>query len=616
MKPTVPSPGTRVGSERLVGLENKSAMPPICKRSLDINWLSRTLLLRMVRIAILAGAVALAFAQAVQHAAKPTPTSKAGAEAGYVGSQVCGGCHSRIYRTYLQTAMGRSVSAVTPESFEKIPRTAKVLDPRSKHYFEIFAENGDFFQSEYERGPDGRDRFRDTHKLQWIIGAGANGFGAIVRRDDFLFEAPLSFYTKTGSWELSPGYEFADYGFTRAILPACIGCHSGRPQPIAEGNGRFREPPFSELAIGCENCHGPGAVHVAEGSEASIVNPAKLPSWLADNICMSCHQTGDARVLQAGKTFQDFRPGAPLDDTLAIFMVPLKRESPPQSDLLQHYFSMTLSKCYRLSRGQLRCIRCHDPHVEPTEQQAPDYYRQKCLTCHTEKSCAVPVSLRQHKNPPDHCAGCHMPKRDVGVISHAVLTNHRIIAEAEEPFPDAAFQGAVPPASGLVHLNAVPGKNDEPSPLTLLQAYGQLMTAHPEFRGRYIELAKQMGTSEASDFRVLEARALAALEGNSEQGTNQAIEYLGRAIAAGATSPQDYEQLGRLLSRTGRHREAVDVLQLGIKQTPYDGALYRLLAESYVGLKNPAEACSVLANALKTIPQDSGIRNLLEGCGK
>jgi len=31
-------------------------------------------------------------------------------------------------------------------------------------------------------------------------------------------------------------------------------------------------------------------------------------------------------------------------------MVPPKRESPPQQDLLEHYYSMTLSKCYRGQR--------------------------------------------------------------------------------------------------------------------------------------------------------------------------------------------------------------------------------------------------------------------------
>jgi hypothetical protein len=103
----------------------------------------------------------------------------------------------------------------------------------------------------------------------------------------------------------------------------------------------------------------------------SITNPAKLSPWLADNICMSCHQAGDARVLQAGKTYRDVRPGAELDDTLSIFLVPFNRESAPKDDLLEHYLSMRLSKCYVKSGGRLGCIVCHDPHVQPFATGSP-----------------------------------------------------------------------------------------------------------------------------------------------------------------------------------------------------------------------------------------------------
>ena len=172
---------------------------------------------------------------------------------------------------------------------------------------------------------------------------------------------------------------------------------------------------------------------------------------------MSCHQNGDAMVLRPGKDYRDFKPGMPLDDTLAIFMVPPRRDS-PQTDLLEHYFSMTLSKCYRGSAGRLSCITCHDPHVEPAKQEAPAQFRAKCLECHNEKSCALPAATRQRKTPPDDCAGCHMPKRQVQTIAHAVLTNHRIVAQAEEPYPDAAFQLASPQTPDLVHLTAIPSR--------------------------------------------------------------------------------------------------------------------------------------------------------------
>ncbi len=142
-----------------------------------------------------------------------------------------------------------------------------------------------------------------------------------------LFEnTELGFIARVRVWRLRLGSPDSS---------GCIACHSGRPQAVLDGNGKFLDPPFLELAIGCENCHGPGEAHVREMREGdsgessathSIVNPAKLKPWLADNICMSCHQTGDATVLKPGRNYRDFKPGTPLDDTLAIFMVPPRRD--------------------------------------------------------------------------------------------------------------------------------------------------------------------------------------------------------------------------------------------------------------------------------------------------
>jgi hypothetical protein len=575
-------------------------------------------------IAIVGAVLAFLPGDRVGHArarsAETASPQSTGSSNGYVGSKLCAECHRAIYNNFSQTDMGRSMTLVSPKLLEKIPNSAHIFDTKLNRHFEVSVKSGHLYQDDYETGPDEKEIFRDTQRVEWIIGSGANGFGAIVRRGDALFEAPLSFYSKTQRWALSPGYEFYDYGFSRPILPGCIVCHSGHPQPIPDGNGRFLDPPFTDLAIGCENCHGPGASHVWEmqelgpgmrGKGRSIVNPAKLPSWLADNICASCHQTGDARVLRPGKNFQDFRPGSALDDTLAILMVPPKRDSAPQSDLLEHYFSMTLSKCYRGSGSRLSCITCHDPHVQPARQQVAAYFRLKCLTCHTEKSCAVPFAIRQRKNPPDDCAGCHMPKRDVKEISHSVLTNHRIIRESGEPYPDEAFNRTTLKLTDLVHLDAVPGKKDTSLPLTLLQAYGQLVSTHPEYRERYLTLAEKLRTSAPEDISVLEALAYGALEKKSSQGAVEAIDYLNRAISQGSTSPADFELCGSLLTRAGRLPEAVDVLQRGIKIIPHDGELYRLLGASYLSQNKSMEASSVLTHASQMFPENTAIRALL-----
>ena len=537
---------------------------------------------------------------------------------GYVGSAACAKCHPSIYESYRKTDMGRSMSEITPAVLKTIPATAQVAAPNLNRHFDVFAREGLLYQSEYAINPGGQELFRDTRKLDFLIGSGANGMGALVKQEDFLFEAPLSFYTKPGKWALSPGYEFGDYGFNRPILAGCVLCHSGRPRITASESAKMMDPPFAELPIGCENCHGPGETHIASaelGSASSIVNPANLSSWLASNICMSCHQTGDARVFKEGKSYRDFRPGQKLEDTLSIFLVPFDRSSAPKDDLLEHYLSMRLSKCYLNSGGKLSCITCHDPHVQPAAQQAPEYYRQKCLSCHTEKSCAIPLSARRKKTPPDDCAGCHMPKRDVTVISHSVLTNHRIVAQAEEPFPEVAFHLTKDQHPDLVNLSSDPGMHAAPEPLTRLQAYAQIVLRHPEYRPRYWSLANQLKTSHAKNLYVLEALADEAVQKHTEEDSKLGIQYLKEAVEQGATNPIDFEELAALLIALRRGAEALDVLKQGISAAPYDANLYRQYAKVLLDEKRVREACAVTGEGTKKFPQDDLLRELQSRCG-
>lgn len=568
----------------------------------------------MVIASVLVCVVASSQTRSIRHSAKPAPAESRPITSGYVGSQECALCHLDIYSKYSRTDMGRSMVAATPAALQAISTSASIFDERLNRHFELFARDGALYQSEYELNAGGKEVFRDTRKIEWIVGANQNGLGGVVQQGDYLFEAPLSFYSKVQQWALSPGYQYADYGFTRPILPACIVCHSGRPQPLANGNGRFRKPPFRELAVGCENCHGPGEAHIAAASTDTIVNPAKLGGWLADNICLRCHQSGDARVLSDGKDYSDFRPGTPLRETLSVYMVPFGPQSSPRDDLLEHLISMRLSKCYRSSEGKLSCITCHDPHVQPTASEAPTYFRQRCLTCHNEQSCKLPLADRLAGSRSDNCAGCHMPKRDVKVISHSMLTNHRIVARPEEPFPDTAFHMTTPQLPDLVDLTASTNDQSAPSPLVRLKAYRQIMLSHPEYRERYWKMGKQLEAAQPDNIFVLEALADLSLQQKSLDGVRGAIGYLERARRLGTAEPSDFEQLAKMLLAIHEESRVIEVLRQGIASVPYDENLYRLLLTAFSSLKQTSEACQLAATATRLFPQDDVFGALLAQC--
>jgi len=539
----------------------------------------------------------------------------------FVGSQACVPCHQSIYDKFSRTAMGRSMTRVTPTLLANMVSSGSTNDEMLHQQFEVFTREGKLFQSQFEMESSGKELFRETHEIQWIIGSGNNGFAGVVANGPYLFQAPMSFYSRIGGWGLSPGYEFGNYGFNRPILAGCIICHSGQPRAAASDNGRFEEPPFQELAIGCENCHGPGAEHIREMKlggasganrtigRCSIVNPARLTPALADNICMFCHQTGDVRVLKPNKGYRDFRPGQPLDNTLSIFLIPPKRESPPPSDHVEHYYSMTLSKCYRNSERALSCITCHDPHVQPTQTEAPAYFNGKCAECHTDKSCKISLAVRQKQKRPNDCISCHMPKRDIGVILHSSATSHRIMARPDEAFPEAAFHQTTSALPDLVHLSAVPGQEDaKPPNLTLLQAYGELMDKAPEYRERYLTLLTKMERSQPKIALVqasLGRRAL--LDGKF----SEAAAYLQRAAETGPPQALTYADLAEAQAKLGRQDEATTSLAKAVEMDPFNAVFQKKLVLQFIETKQYSKAQSALERYVKTFPQDSFMRQML-----
>ncbi len=541
---------------------------------------------------------------------------------GYLGSEACARCHAGIYQTFSKTAMGRSMSIAAPDALDHAPSPFTFTNDRLNRKFEVSLKDRKIYQSEDGLGAD--NSFHDEHPMAWVIGAGVNGFGLILRRENYLFQAPLSFYTKPATWGPSPGYESVDLGFNRSIQPGCIFCHSGRPNSVASSNGKFDEPPFSELAIGCERCHGPGAAHVQSmhashsdpmmkpasiSSPGSIVNPGRLTPKLADNICMACHQSGDMRVLKPGKTYSDVRPGQPLDDTLSILMIPPTREAPPSDDHVQHYYSMTLSKCYRESAGRMSCITCHDPHVQPTAAEAPAYFAAKCMTCHTNQSCKLPLAARQKTQPANNCIGCHMPKRDIAVISHSSATNHRIVATPEEPFPDVAFQSSKSQPADLMLVNPAPGKEGAPlQPLTLLQAYGELAENKPDYTASYLRVLELLEKSQP-DVAIVQA-SLGRRDLKSGDFAS-AVQHLRRASELDPEVATTYADLGDALAHQGQPNEAIPWIEKAIELDPFNPISRKMLVVRLIETKQFSRAHQALQEYLAIFPQDDFMRQML-----
>jgi tetratricopeptide (TPR) repeat protein len=555
--------------------------------------------------------------------ASPTPYLNALPGVAYLGSKACALCHQDIYASFEKTNMARALSLPMPlVAAGKLPVPLTVFDNKLDLYYRVYADPSGLYQSVYRYGQDGKTVYRETEKISYAIGSGRNGIGFLVQKGSFLFQAPLAFYPRDNTWGLSPGYEAQDYGFTRPITAECVTCHSGIPRPVRARPGMFESPCFREMGIGCENCHGPGQLHMAQrqqgspltGIDRTIVNPARLPTRLGNDICIFCHEAGDARVLRSGKNFLDFRPGTPLEDTVAVIDANQSHRVGPAVPLVGYSFQLQLSRCYRESGNWLKCITCHDPHVQPAPTETAAYFRRKCLQCHTEQSCRQTLAARLQAKAPDDCISCHMATRPALKFTHTIVTDHRIVARPDEPYPEAPRSHAKESPNGVIFADGL-ANQDALTPLVRFQAYGQLLTAHPDdaqYQERYRELQAELAMTHPDNPDVLRSLAGAEAEEGTPEGLQIAVTDLQKALSRGADSPHDRLWLAQMLLRLGRKQEAEKQLQHAISLWPYNPDYYRYLAVTFISDGKYREGMDVIDRALQVFPERDDVRALRE----
>jgi hypothetical protein len=170
----------------------------------------------------------------------------------------------------------------------------------------------------------------------------------------------------------------------------CLSCHTTNVRSFQQKTG----PEATDQGIGCERCHGPGALHLASLAaklpDPVIATPAQAAPRAVDRLCAQCHS-------------QHF------------LAMPASRTDP----LWARFPSSTLywSRCYTESGGALHCTTCHDPHRDA--ESSADYHVVRCLTCHASSSGSTrrsapstPQAFRSPCpiNPEADCLRCHMPK--------------------------------------------------------------------------------------------------------------------------------------------------------------------------------------------------------------
>src|ERR1700732_314929 len=105
----------------------------------------------------------------------------------YVGDQVCGSCHSTEYKSFKQTAMGRSASIPSQDDLQSLVKPATFSNSILNRTYSVYSRNGKMYHEESQRDTEGQLVFSETHEIAYVVGAGEVGKSYLVGNGDAFF---------------------------------------------------------------------------------------------------------------------------------------------------------------------------------------------------------------------------------------------------------------------------------------------------------------------------------------------------------------------------------------------------------------------------------------------
>lgn len=502
----------------------------------------------------------------------------------YVDLQTCRPCHSDIFDSYQEVAMGRSFYLPSAENvIEDYKVDNHYYHELSNRHYRMLQRDGRFYQRRYQLDAQGREHNVFEMEVTHIIGSGNHARSYLnLDAGGVLRELPVSWYTQEQRWAMSPGYDRPDHeDFSRQVTHACMFCHNAYP-PLPEPSDRLgldsRFPRELPSGIDCQRCHGPGSGHlelVSSGTadaadiRQTVVNPVRLGPEREMEVCMQCHlqvATAGPHIQRFGRPIYSYRPGEPLAEYSVRFDLvdPRTGELSERFEVDSSSYRLLRSPCFIQSRGKMTCTTCHDPHHAPRGEEAVRHYRERCMDCHAE------VSPLAHPQPGESdCASCHMPQRRTQDAVHVVMTDHFIqrrpppredllapLKEDHSPKPDEVVlhqPDALPDSEREIYL----GLGQIRAPVHSARGVERLELALPRWQGTSPEPYLQL--------------ALAQVESGD---LDQAGIHLRKALEAGPELAPARFQLGEVLRRQGRPDEAAEQYRHALRLNPGHAAAH------------------------------------------
>lgn len=511
--------------------------------------------------------------------------------AAYVGMATCKQCHTGIHESFERTGMGQSFAkASKTKSAAKFDGQESIFDLHTGFSYQAFWRNDSLVirESKNQRGK----AFSREQIISYIIGSGQHTNSHLTLRNGYLFQAPLTYYTQEGKWDLPPGFEHGgNERFDRLIGLECMSCHNAYPEFVPGSINKYTSIP---QGIDCERCHGPGSIHVSQKQRGiivdtskyidySIVNPAKLPIDKQFDLCQRCHLQGNAILLNE-KSFLDFKPGMRLSEVLEVYL-PRYDDSKESFIMASHADRLKQSQCFiqmknkasneqslKPYKNALTCVTCHNPHIS-VKETATQSYIAACKNCHTKPSesrCSESSENRDLKA--DNCISCHMPMSGSVDIPHVRVHDHYI---RKNPEPGTE---SVNPNRRFLQLECI--NNENPSKLNMARAYLQQFEKFDSRNAVLLDSARSIleslgGNEEDSLFTYAvqlnylskNFKALIAIVEKSGHARNAFFRLIGRSLS-NADAWTAY-QIGEAYSMEGMNKQALVYYYISHRLAPF-----------------------------------------------
>lgn len=430
---------------------------------------------------------------------------------GYVGSQVCRDCHLSEYDSWHASFHRTMTQVVGPETvmgdFDNV-----TLHDRNQEF--VLSRRGDDFVAEFDEpmlSYSAGSPVRVERKM--VMSTGSHHMQMywypVAPNSRLVGLFPFAYLQEDQRWVPRDSVFLQPHLDQRTVEigrwnKGCIRCHAthgkaGIEIEMTENGEKYNafeaKTSVVEFGISCEECHGPGEMHVSEFSEGNsvnpgqslvkpyIVHPGRLPAERSVQICGQCHGLFDylskedrEHVLINGETF---RPG---DDLAAsrILLRSIEDYESPEFNRLgggikelvkrcwsdgmvrvsgREYNGVIRSPCFK--GGKMTCITCHQMHRDSDDPRPIDKWTddQLMVDMRTNKACTqchqsfddsdVLVQHTHHAadSSGSNCYNCHASYTTYGLLK--AIRSHQI----ESPDVAVALQTGRPNACNQCHLD-------------------------------------------------------------------------------------------------------------------------------------------------------------------